>query len=477
MPDVILNPSNPNDEGSNGTDDVVVTAFSDLKDVTISEENITLLTGANATGLDAEGNLVDDKGAVIITSDGFDVNDFSKLSTDDLKAKYFDTSDPDPTNINIGGTDYELDSDGNALNKDGSQFKSADEIKALISDTDDDPPTSILIDDVEYTLNADGAAVTADGSVKYTADQIKEFQQVDTGTNIPIEAIAKLDGYTPMDEKGNPLDFDATPEGIAKRTQAIVETEAVKLAQNHFTNMIQQDPELHNAIEYKRIHGTMKGFDEFENFETLKVKDDDKDTYRRIIKLAEIRRGRNISDAEDYVKYVETSDKLNAAGAESLGYLASLQKTDRETAEKKQADDYKNYTDRLDAFHANVREVVDGGTISGFNLPENFNIPNGDGSTTRIPRSVFYDYVTSPVKDGYTQAQLDRIDRNTNLEDALFDDLMLFLKGSTSQLVKNEATSQNIQKLITSAKRQNVPSNKPKVTLRTNVPAYKKVKL
>lgn len=84
-------------------------------------------------------------------------------------------------------------------------------------------PEQVEIDGTLYTLDDNGNAVDDNGEIKFTKEQIDAMS--DEGANELdgdyIEAISKASGIVIKDEKGEPVKFEPTIEGFAKREAAV----------------------------------------------------------------------------------------------------------------------------------------------------------------------------------------------------------------------------------------------------------------
>ena len=87
---------------------------------------------------------------------------------------------------------------------------------------------SVEIDGIAYTVNNDGALVDEKGEVFKTKDEVIELlkdnsvENIEESNSINIEDIQKIVGINIEDEKGNSVQFDSTPEGVAQYVNSIL---------------------------------------------------------------------------------------------------------------------------------------------------------------------------------------------------------------------------------------------------------------
>lgn len=84
-------------------------------------------------------------------------------------------------------------------------------------------PEQVEIDGTLYTLDDNGNAVDDNGEIKFTKEQIDAMSDEEPNEldGDYIEAISKASGIVIKDEKGEPVKFEPTVEGFAKREAAV----------------------------------------------------------------------------------------------------------------------------------------------------------------------------------------------------------------------------------------------------------------
>jgi len=408
---------NPND----------VISLNDYKDLTITDDNRSVLTEAGIAGFDKEGNAVDDKGDVILKSGAYQKEDFEQLSKDDFLKKYFESTDGD-------GTGSDGDGNNTGLNPD-----------ELVEGIE------LLIGDKEYKIDANGNAVSEDGT-KIEKDKLLEMVKEDS--NNPndedlITSIAKVDGYDLQDENGNPLTFEPTPEGIAKRTQYIVENEVAKRTESTIQDFLTKQPELNSAFQYLRVHGSLDGFANHVDYSSMTLDKDDKQQQRELVISDMVAVGKSRQEAEDYAKFIEANNKLFDTADLVLKKKQELQGKELNDAKAKEQEQIRAQEDYFKEVQAKADQVIKEGKILNYKLPLNLRVKDENGAIKTVPRDEFAKYLFEPVTpEGYTMAQLKRMEYNKSIDNLIFDDLLMFLGMDTNQLTLAEQEDNRIKTII-----------------------------
>jgi len=394
-----------------------VISVADYNESPISVDNKSVLTDAGIIGFDKLGNAIDKDNKVILASDKYDKADFNSLSKTDFISKYFN---------NVSETDT---------------FKESDIVAGL----------ELTIDNIDYKIDANGNAIGVNGTTITKADLLK-LMEVGTAPNTPkdlITQVSEFDGYDLQDESGNILTFDSTPEGIAKRTKFIVDSEVTKhsaIAVNSFLNSM---PELNTAYNYLKVNGSLNGFGNYIDYSKVTIDKDDKAQQRELVISDIMGLGKSRQEAEDYTRFVESTGKLYDNSDLVLKNKQAAQIKEIETANIKQKEYEEDQKRDWDNIQSTVKSVITDGKLLNYKLPEVFKVKDVNGAIKQVPRSEFEKYLFAPVsKEGFTQVQLDRQARAKSLDNLIFDDLLLFLNMDNNQLILNNKEDSRIKTII-----------------------------
>lgn len=138
-------------------------------------------------------------------------------------------------------------------------------------------PEQVEIDGTLYTLDDNGNAVDDNGEIKFTKEQIDAMS--DEGANELdgdyIEAISKASGIVIKDEKGEPVKFEPTVEGFAKREAAVKALGEREGFAKGFNEFLANNPDIAALVEYKSKFGTIEGYSANVDYSKVEIKDDD----------------------------------------------------------------------------------------------------------------------------------------------------------------------------------------------------------
>lgn len=145
------------------------------------------------------------------------------------------------------------------------------------NDEEETEPEQVEIDGTLYTLDDNGNAVDDNGEIKFTKEQIDAMS--DEGANELdgdyIEAISKASGIVIKDEKGEPVKFEPTIEGFAKREAAVKALGEREGFAKGFNEFLANNPDIAALVEYKSKFGTIEGYSANVDYSKVEIKDDD----------------------------------------------------------------------------------------------------------------------------------------------------------------------------------------------------------
>jgi len=307
---------------------------------------------------------------------------------------------------------------------------------------------------IEATLNDAGDAVNADGTVLYTAAEIAVFSAPEEDI---ITQAAKLSGIIVLDTEGNPKVYENTAEGLAQRESDIKRLGYIEAETKAVSTWLQKNPDLASMYEYKRIHGTLEGFNTFVDYTEVTIDPADIDQQYTIVYTAEIQRGSSPERAKKLADYAKADNTLFADATDSLKYLETIQSkqiesvTAREKAAEIAAIEAENNYFGI-AYDQNGKEkvlnvegsiydmVVTKGAIGNLRIPiEGVTIKDPKGSPKTYTRREIFDYINTPVKeiDGelYSQAQLDEFKRVSNKNELVSTYIKNLFGGNLDSLI------------------------------------------
>lgn len=138
-------------------------------------------------------------------------------------------------------------------------------------------PEQVEIDGTLYTLDDNGNAVDDNGEIKFTKEQIDAMSDENANEldGDYIEAISKASGIVIKDEKGEPVKFEPTIEGFAKREAAVKALGEREGFAKGFNEFLANNPDIAALVEYKSKFGTIEGYSANVDYSKVEIKDDD----------------------------------------------------------------------------------------------------------------------------------------------------------------------------------------------------------
>ena len=199
-------------------------------------------------------------------------------------------------------------------------------------------PEQVEIDGTLYTLDDNGNAVDDNGEIKFTKEQIDAMS--DEGANELdgdyIEAISKASGIVIKDEKGELVKFEPTIEGFAKREAAVKALGEREGFAKGFNEFLANNPDIAALVEYKSKFGTIEGYSANVDYSKIEIKDDD-NLLADLIYKAEIQKGTSPERAKRIVEFAKANNTLKDDATESLNWLRKTQESEIKAIREREA--------------------------------------------------------------------------------------------------------------------------------------------
>jgi len=351
-----------------------------------------------------------------------------------------------------------FDKSGNVIDTDGNIVASFEDYKTELNDGSDGSDGSVNLDDIEsididgteYSINENGEAVDDTGKVIKTRDEVvallEELNNEGEGGETPlIEDIAKLSGFSPVDEDGKPLVFEDTPDGMAKREVAIVNQFGAELARQELDTFFENNPDIVEMYNYKKIKGSLDGFKDRVDYNKITVEADDDNQQTQLIVNAEILKGNSKERAEQIAKYLIEDGKGKDEAILALKYLKETQASrDRDAIAAKEAKENEERA-AIAAKHEEIAKTVKSGKLNGIVIPEYIKYKRSDGSIMNVTRDFIYQYMTKPVKDGKSLYDIDK--EKSNTESEVLDAYLKITGNDYSSIIKGMERQSKVDKL------------------------------
>jgi hypothetical protein len=362
------------------------------------------------------------------------------------------------TFVKIEGTEYKLDNEGNAVDNNGIIVKTKVELAKPIEPITSDTTEQVEIDKLVYKLDKDGNAVKDDGSIfktKLELDALAKIQEPNE-TNY-TEEIAKLTNIVIHDEKGEPISYDNTVEGLAKYVSDVREQTDNSSRIDAVNKLIDTFPVLSDVFRHLQLNnGSLEGFTNRVNYSTVTLDKDNIEQQKNLIFDARVKKGDTKNEAEAFIKYVEADGTLDSMATSSLEYLKSKDK-ELSDAENREIERRQQEEQQSQIQYANaVNKILDNGKLDikgkQYVIPKVFNIKDNGKIVTKTIND-FKDYITKPKtfdiegqKVNITQSQYDYYleTQNRKVDDDVFEILRRFTKYDTSQFIEQQIENKKV---------------------------------
>lgn len=358
-----------------------------------------LITKANGAGFDKSGNIVDSSGVIIKTIE--DIEKEKEDSTSNVLDGVNEVTLLDDKGKEIK---YKLDENKNAVDNEGKIVKTKEELIALTNESD-------KADEDDY-----------------------------------IKHISSSTGFHAVDDKGEPINFENTLEGLAAREAHIVKQEATKLAFDEINAFFDKNPDILEMLEYKKLNGSLKDYAVHEDYSRIIIEDTNDDQHKSIIVKAEMARGNTEERARRIAELLTQDGKGKTEAEASLKYLVDKQNADKQAKLTKIDNDKKANLAKQEEQFSKVATIIKSGKVKDFTIPEFFKAKLSDGRETTFHRNAIFQLITQPVDDkGNTRYDLMR--SKDSAEDMVLDAYLRLVKYDTSQLVMQRSNNNKVLKL------------------------------
>ena len=388
----------------------------------------------------------------ILNAEIGDTDVFAKLDTDTINSLL----------KTVGGMGFSQT--GDIIGRDGKPTHKASDIRAALKAhyetvTELNPLdfASVVIEGVAHTINDKGEAVNAEGVVVKTLDEVKallkegSFKDAEPDatdlSGILTHANTAL-GIEFKDEQGNPIVFEPTVDGIAARDRYIIDNVAAQIANESVKSIFNADPDFESLYLYKKQNnGSSLGWTpepDYGKVVLLPATDANAEKqYLDLIIKAEVAQGRDSKTAEMLAKYLIDDGKGEETAKVALATINRLNESNLEKSRNEAALVEAQRSKDIEAYWGNVKTVLDKGVANGIAIPAFITIKTDEGVAKTVPRSVIYDFMSKPIKDGKSALQL--FNSEMTVEDRIVDALMKFTKYNYGDVVKAATASSKVE--------------------------------
>lgn len=324
----------------------------------------------------------------------------------------------------------------------------------------------VEIEGVTYKIEEDGSIKNEAGEVVLTKEQLLEqvmatddylAEPGDDDVSMYDQA-AQITGLQLIDDKGEPMHFEESVEGLAMRDLHIARQEGSRIANETLNNFFTSYPELEDAFYYLKTKGTLEGFGTQTNHQGIEIKQENEAQQLEIVITAEMARGKDREAAAKYANLLKDNDMLYEESKASLAYLQTSEQNDKQSRATKYAADQAALAKEQETYWNNVATTLQTGKVLEYTIPENIRVPLSNGTVKYYTKQDFFNYMRVPVKNGLTQAQIDA--QNEPLDIKIFNDYLRFTGHDMSYLVNQRVNQTKVNDLKQRFNRGGIPPKK-----------------
>jgi hypothetical protein len=403
------------------------------------------------------------------------------------------------TDLVIGKDTFKVNTEGNAIDDKGVVIKTKVELEQLKTIAAQPVVTneeSVIILDAEnkeitYKLDKDGNALNSDGSIFKTKSERSTLDEVPVTSDdeLSIEELQKLTGVTPMDNNGVPLVYENTKEGLTKYTLDTATILGEQYAKDEQNKLIQAYPILQDVINHLVINnGNLEGFNKQTSYDSIVLDKNNKDQLGYIIIEERLAKGDSKEQANTYLNYLTADNKLFEGAIAAKDYLVGKE-TELRTRQQKQLDDIRlRDLDTEKQYWLSVKAKLDSGKLNignkTYTIPKTIKIIE-NGKPVMKSSNDYMDYISKPliynidgVNNTMTHNQYDLymekinlVKTGQNIDNDMFDSYRRFTKGDLTQFIEEQILNSEVKKIrvlksqTSNSARPNVNTNTGKILL------------
>lgn len=325
------------------------------------------------------------------------------------------------------------------------------------------------LDGIELTINKEGNAIDNTGKVIKTAIELKDLLKTNTQPQTQstdtdyIKEIQTKTNLVVNDDKGQPITYDNTVEGISKYTEDVFTTGKKLGAIEYEKTILSEFPIIKDVITHLKLNGSLEGFNNKVDYRKITLDDKDDNQWLGIYIAAQAKRGIPEEEARATAKYFKEDGKLKEMAQKSLLYLSNVQTQEETNLQNQLKQQEQQEVEDNNKYWSEVQNVVlkEGKFKLGteeYVIPKVMRITENGKTVTKSPND-FWNYVNIPRRYNIdneivemTEHQFDLYQRDSkrNVNDDVYDALNMFLKNDKSQLIKaqlNTAVTKQVIKL------------------------------
>jgi hypothetical protein len=322
----------------------------------------------------------------------------------------------------------------------------------------------------EFKLDAAGNAIDETGTIVYTKEQLVDSDEGD----LDIKSIIEDTGVVPFDERGEPMELPSTIDGVKVYTRKVAEQEYYRGGKEALDRFMNANPDVQDMIKYKRIYGTLDGYNNTQDYTKLVVDETSEEQWIDLIAQARKLKGDSDAEITKYIRYSKADGTLKVDAEAALEHLSSVQKKNENVElSRRKAEAQQRVAQEEAYFGVRVVDnrlvplqaegsiydlVVNKGEVAGLSIPKTGIIyKKADGSKVALTRMDIFEYIHRPVQEvkgvWYSQAELDEAEVTKDpsavvlryIQNAFGEDVNQFVKRAQENAAAKEIRRMKIK--------------------------------
>ena len=378
-------------------------------------------------------------------------------------------NDDDTTHLDGGGDD-------DITNKSNNTDNNNDNNNNDTIPHDVEVGTEIEFEGATYTVAENGDIVDKDGNVFKEAKDVKAWlEENNTGDEeINIDSIREAIGEDIVDENGNNVEIENTPDGVKSYVESVIAMKLNEASQAGVNKLFADNPLVKQFIDYVTLTGTPKGFGDIPDRTGIELDKDNEDQLKAVIKMAAEQFG-NKSCNDNYIEYLKSTGALYDEARTQLAALKEYDTNVRRQIEEQAEAARKKEQKEVEDYWKGVNDAINKKVIGGYKLPDTF-VKDVNGQKRTYTLNDFYNYLSKATEvdsegnniTGY-QADLAKMSDEETLNQELLSAWLMFRGGTYKDLVDMAVKEEQVRKLIVKSKEKRTTK-----TIKVNKPATNK---
>lgn len=303
------------------------------------------------------------------------------------------------------------------------------------------PGAEFEIDNTKYIVDNEGNLVDEQGNIFKKKDELKDYfdglnqSDEDDKNQMNLANIIEAIGVDILDDNDQPVQFEDTPEGLARYVDAVIKTSQQEIAETAINSLYNRYPILKDVLDYYLANGnSLDGFTGREDRSSITIDENNQAQQEEIIRLAWKERGQNIDDA--YIAYLKSSGLLLQTAEQELENIQNADKAERQRLADEARAAEQQAIEENQAYWNGVKQVIDGRKVAGYEIPQTILIQK-EGKQIAVTPNDFFNYLYQIDKDGYTRYQRDIMKQTpeSRRDDEILRAFLTFTGGSYANLV------------------------------------------